>query len=407
MLTKQVQLKGLDCANCAAKIETEVNLIPGLEASVNLMTQTLTLELPTEDAYHDALPSIEQIVHKHEPDVQVIPKDPSPLSEAKAAAPTSAPLSVSSEAQAKAITENDTETEAEAKTEYDTDTESPWDELRPTIIRLVAGGALLAIALIAALPAPVELALYLISYLIVGAPVLVSAAKQIVKGQVFSEHFLMTIATIGAFIIGEYPEAISVMLFYLLGELFQDAAVGHSRRSITALLKIRPETANLLVGEGSETKGTETGKTEIREVRSESVKPGDHIVVRPGERIPLDGIIVSGSSTADTSVLTGESVPRTLAKGDEALSGYVNQAGLLTIKVTKPFADSTVSKILDLVQNASSKKAPTEKFITKFARYYTPVVVFAALALAIIPPLVIPGATFGDWVYRALVFLVV
>ncbi len=205
----------------------------------------------------------------------------------------------------------------------------------------------------------------------------------------------MSIATIGAFFVGEYPEGVAVMLFYLLGELFEDMAVDHSRKSISALMDIRPDYANLKVGD------------ELQKVSPEDVNVGDIIIVKPGEKIPLDGKVIDGVSMVDTAALTGESVPRELEPGNDALSGFINKNGVLTIEVTKEFGESTVAKVLDLVQNASSKKAPTEKFITKFAHYYTPVVVFGALALAVIPPLVIPGATFSDWIYRGLVFLVV
>ena len=413
MLTKELNLKGLDCPNCAAKIEDEVSALQGVHANVNLMKQTITLELQSESMFSDVLPKIEDIVHKHEPDVEVSEytneyasgQAGSAGALAKAAAATAGTTSAAAAAgrdaainsvtaTSTALTTATAPTTAPAPTKAEAE-ESPWEENKATIARLVAGGFGLILAMFLPVSQTVKLALYLISYLIVGGHVLVSAAKGIARGQVFSEHFLMSIATIGAFLIGEYPEAIAVMLFYLVGELFQDLAVGHSRRSISALLKIRPESANLQVG------------SEIRQVAPEEVKPGDVIVVRPGERVPLDGVILTGTSTADTSALTGESMPRDLAPGDEALSGFINQSGLLTVEVTKPFGESTVSKILDLVQNASGRKAPTEKFITKFARYYTPVVVFAALALAIIPPLVIPGQVFSDWLYRALVFLVV
>jgi Cd2+/Zn2+-exporting ATPase len=229
----------------------------------------------------------------------------------------------------------------------------------------------------------------------VGGKVLLRAFNNIRRGQVFDENFLMSIATIGAFLIGENAEGVAVMLFYQVGEIFQSIAVNRSRKSISALMDIRPDFANLKVGD------------ELRKVDPEEVSIGDIIIVKPGEKVPLDGKIIDGNSMVDTSALTGESVPREVVVGDSILGGVINNNGLLTIEVEKVFGDSTVAKILDLVQNASSKKAPTEDFITKFARYYTPVVVFAALALAIIPPIVIEGATFSEWVYRALAFLVV
>ena len=219
--------------------------------------------------------------------------------------------------------------------------------------------------------------------------------KNIRGGHIFDENFLMSIATIGAFIIKEFPEGVAVMLFYQIGELFQDIAVERSRKSISELMDIRPDYANLKIGK------------ELKIVSPDEVKIGDIIVVKPGERIPLDGRVIYGASMVDTSSLTGESVPREVKAGNEVLSGFINNNGALTIEVIKEFGDSTVSKILDLVQNAGSKKAATEKFITKFARYYTPIVVITAVFIAIIPPLFIKGAVFSDWFYRALIFLVI
>lgn len=263
------------------------------------------------------------------------------------------------------------------------------------LIRLGIGGALFAIGLMVKLGFWGELAIFLTSYFLVGGEVLLKSAKNISKGQVFDENFLMSVATIGAFAIQEFPEGVAVMLFYQIGELFQDIAVDRSRRSIQELMDIRPDYANLIDG------------NETRKVDPEEVHIGDKILVKPGEKVPLDGKVLEGNSMLDTSALTGESVPRELTAGDDILAGFINKNGVLTIEVTKIFGESTVSKILDLVQNASSKKAPTENFITKFARYYTPAVVYTAAALALIPPMVIPGAVFSDWVYRALIFLVV
>lgn len=263
------------------------------------------------------------------------------------------------------------------------------------LIRLGLGAALFAIGLIVNLSFWAELAIYLTSYFLVGGEVLLKSAKNISRGQVFDENFLMSVATIGAFAIQEFPEGVAVMLFYQIGEFFQDIAVNRSRKSIQALMDIRPDYAILIDG------------NETRRVDPDEVTIGDRILVKPGEKVPLDGKVVEGSSMLDTSALTGESVPREVITGDDILAGFINKNGVLTIEVTKEFGESTVSKILDLVQNASSKKAPTENFITKFARYYTPAVVFVAAALAIMPPLIIEGATFQDWLYRALVFLVV
>lgn len=262
--------------------------------------------------------------------------------------------------------------------------------------RIIIGTAVLATAVLLSLNNEwLQIALFIISYIIVGGDVVKRAVKNIFKGQVFDENFLMSIATIGAFFIGEYPEGVAVMLFYQVGELFQSYAVGKSRKSIASLMDIRPDYANVKKGD------------ELVKVDPDEVQIGDIIVIKAGEKIPLDGKVIEGSSMIDTSALTGESVPREVEVGSDILSGCININGVITAEVTKEFGESTVSKILDLVENASSKKSNSEQFITKFARYYTPVVVIIAVFLAIIPPLVIDGATFSDWIYRALAFLVV
>lgn len=262
--------------------------------------------------------------------------------------------------------------------------------------RIIIGAAVLATAVLLSLNNEwLQIALFIISYIIVGGDVVKRAVKDILKGQVFDENFLMSIATIGAFFIGEYPEGVAVMLFYQVGELFQSYAVGKSRKSIASLMDIRPDYANVKKGD------------ELVKVDPDEVQIGDIIVIKAGEKIPLDGKVIEGSSMIDTSALTGESVPREVEVGSDILSGCININGVITAEVTKEFGESTVSKILDLVENASSKKSNSEQFITKFARYYTPVVVIIAVFLAIIPPLVIDGATFSDWIYRALAFLVV
>ena len=237
--------------------------------------------------------------------------------------------------------------------------------------------------------------IYIIAYIIVGFEIVRKALRNITRGKVFDENFLMTVATIGAFGIGEFPEAASVMLFYQVGELFQSYAVDKSRKSIASLMDIRPDYANI----------EKDGKLE--KVDPDEVKIGDIIVVKPGEKIPLDGIVVEGKTNLDTKALTGEPMPREANIGDDVISGCINLNGLIKVKVTKEFGESTVSKILDLVENASSKKSKSENFITKFAGYYTPIVVIIAVILAIVPPLIIPGAEFLDWIYRALSFLVV
>ncbi|MBW4427976.1 MAG: cadmium-translocating P-type ATPase [Nostoc desertorum CM1-VF14] len=240
-----------------------------------------------------------------------------------------------------------------------------------------------------------EYLLFIPAYLLSGWSVLHTAGRNILRGRIFDETFLMTVATLGAIAIHKLPEAVGVMLFYKIGELFQDIAVSRSRNSIKALLEVRPDYANI------QTEG------ELKKVPPETVKIGDIIVVKPGEKIPLDGEIIDGNSQVDTSALTGESVPRTVSLGETVLAGMINKMGVIIIRVTKLFDDSSIAKILDLVQNAKSKKAETEKFITKFARYYTPIVVFISLAVAILPPLFISGATSSEWVYRALILLVI
>lgn len=237
--------------------------------------------------------------------------------------------------------------------------------------------------------------LFFISYIIVGYDVIIRAIRNIISGNIFDENFLMTIATIGAFVIGEYPEGVAVMLFFQVGELFQDYAVDKSRRSIADLMNIRPDYANIIIGEN------------IIKKNPEEVRIGDTIIIKPGEKVPLDSIIVDGYSTMDVSALTGESYPLDVKAGDNILSASINMNGLLTAKVVTKYSESTVSKILDLVENASSKKSKSEKFITRFARFYTPIVVVLAVALATIPPLLIRDATFNDWIYRAISFLVV
>lgn len=268
--------------------------------------------------------------------------------------------------------------------------------MKKRLWRIIIGAAVLATAVLLNLNNEwLQIALFIISYIIVGGDVVKRAVKNIFKGQVFDESFLMSIATIGAFFIGEYPEGVAVMLFYQVGELFQSYAVGKSRKSIASLMDIRPDYANVKKGD------------ELVKVDPDEVQIGDIIVIKAGEKIPLDGKVIEGSSMIDTSALTGESVPREVEVGSDILSGCININGVITAEVTKEFGESTVSKILDLVENASSKKSNSEQFITKFARYYTPVVVIIAVFLAIIPPLVIDGATFSDWIYRALAFLVV
>lgn len=348
-------LEGLDCANCSSQIELETNKIAGVSASINFMTRTMSIETEDNVVLSELNKEIVSIVNKIEPDVTVI-----------------------------IVEEKAKENEDNCKDHY-----------KKEMIRLGLGSILFVFGLILDLPSWMELTVFLASYIIVGGEIVLRALKNMRRIRLFDESFLMTIATIGAFMIGEFPEGVAVMLFYQLGELFQNVAVNRSRKSISALMDIRPDFANLKVGDN------------LKKVSPESVNIGDIIVVKPGEKIPLDGTVIEGKSMVDTSALTGESLPRELEPTSIALSGFINKNGVLTIKVTKIFGESTVSKILDLVENASSKKAPTENFITKFARYYTPVVVITALVIALLPPLVLEGATSSDWVYRALVFLVI
>ena len=355
-------LRGLDCPNCSAKIEREVGELEGVSSSVvNLMKQTLTISVDASVATAVAK-QIEAIVHNHEPEVEV------------------------------------SEYVVEATAIKNTKSEDNKDDSKKMIFRLVSGAVFFAIGIILSelvdTPVPVELAFLIISYIILGGDVVLKAVKNITKGRVFDENFLMTLSTVGAFIIGEYPEAVAVMLFYQVGEFFQDMSVKRSRKSIANLMDIRPDSATI------------NRNGDLVTVAPESVSIGEVIVVKPGEKIPLDGIVIDGESMIDTKALTGESVPRTVRQGDEALSGCINQSGVLTIKVTKAFGESTVAKIINLVENASSRKAPTENFITTFARYYTPVVVILAAILAIVPSLAF-GGDWIEWIRRGMVFLVI
>lgn len=263
-------------------------------------------------------------------------------------------------------------------------------------IRIILAFTLYLVALMIHFPLEwINQLIYLVAYVIVGWEIVKKAFRNITRGKVFDENFLMTVATIGAFGIGEFPEAVAVMLFYQVGELFQHYAVDKSRKSIASLMDIRPDFANV------EREGN------VQKVNPSDVKIGEIIIVKPGEKVPLDGIVIEGTSSLDTKALTGEALPRDVQEGLQVISGCINLNGVIKIEVTKEYGESTVSKILNLVENASSKKAKSENFITKFAQYYTPIVVFIALILAVIPPLMIPGATFSDWIYRALSFLVV
>jgi Cd2+/Zn2+-exporting ATPase len=352
---KKYTLKNLDCASCAAKIEDNLTKLGEVKfVTVNFANSTMTIDT-------DNLEKVKARIKEIEPEVEL-----EDIDKEKTIVSTSELL------------------------------ENKWQ-----IIKAVSGILLLIAGMIfekEIYNTPFHIGEYLVfgtGYLIVGWNVIASAVKNIIRGQVFNEHFLMAIATLGAFAIDQMPEAVAVMLFYVVGELFQDIAVNRSRKSIKALMEIKPEYANLVVG------------GELVKVSPESIQVGDTILVKVGEKIPLDGEVIDGNSFVDTSALTGESVPRKMKKDDLVLSGTINQTAVLTIKVTKLFSESSVSKILELVENASSKKAETEKFITTFAKYYTPMVVSCALLLAVLPPLLISGQTFSEWIYRALVVLVI
>ena len=342
-------LNGLNCANCAEKIIKSVSEIDGISnANLNFSTKKLKYEIADESKNESILNQIKKIISSIESGVTVI---------------------------------SDDEEEQEENLSFE-------------FTKIIISAVLFMLSLLTD-NRNASLILIVFSYIIVGYEVIISAIKNIFKGKPFDEAFLMTIATIGAFAIGKYSESVVVMLFYQVGEFFQGLAVNRSRKSISDLMNIRPDYANIKTSKG------------IEKVSPESVKVGDIIIVKAGEKIPLDGRIISGTSSIDTSALTGESMFREAIEGENVLSGSINVNGLLEIEVEKEFSESTVSKILDLVENASSKKATTEKFITRFARVYTPFVVIVAVLLASIPPLLIPSAVFNDWLYRALVFLVI
>ena len=354
-MKREFILEGLNCPNCGARIEADVGKLPQVTvSSLNLMKQTLTLEVSKDE---DIFGKVERIVHSYEPDVKV-----------------------------------------RLKTQEHTHDHAHEGDTKKMILRMSIGAVIFAASILLGavwkVSLPVQLAFYITAYVILGYDVLLSAVKNIVKGHVFDENFLMSLSSVGAFFIGEYPEAVAVMLFYQVGEFFQDLAVQRSRKSISDLMDIRPDTASV------------KRNGQIMTVSPEDVAVGEWILVKPGEKIPLDGVVRRGDSMVDTRALTGESVPRSVHPLDEVLSGCINESGLLTIQVTKSYSESTVAKIIDMVENASSRKAPTENFITAFARYYTPVVVILAALLAVIPPLLFQGV-WTDWIHRAFVFLVV
>lgn len=355
----ELELRGLDCASCAGKIEDRTAKLEGVKtASLDFVNKKIKVDIENELDRDRIKDSIIKLVNKFEPGVEVLD------------------LSI-----------KDMDSSHDHSHEHGNfDTHE--------LIRIVSSLILFIIPPLLKLQGGIRLSTYLLAYFIVGYDVLIRAGKNLVNRTPFDENFLMTLATIGAFIIGEYPEGVAVMLFYQVGELFQGMAVNRSRKSIKALTDIMPDYANL------------EKDNEIVVVDPTEVRIGDYIIIKPGEKVPLDGLVVEGESSLDTSNITGESVPRSIGVGNQIISGVINNQGLLKVKVEKEFGESTVTKILDLVENASSRKAPTEQFITKFARYYTPAVVFIALGIGILPTLFFNGEL-TDWAYRAFVFLVI
>lgn len=372
-------IKGLDCANCAAKLERNLRDIPQLaDATIDFMAQKLILRLNSSDDLETVLTEVQKVIERIEPGVTITEKT-------KMTKVAQEPTGTDNPADGQSAQQIDKSKKKAGKF---------TPEMQQSLLKIAISAALFLVAQLLPLPDLAQFGVFLLAYLIVGGEIVLRAVKNITRGQVFDENFLMSVATIGAFCVGEYPEGVMVMLLYQLGELFQDYAVHRSRRSIADLMDIKPEIAHI-----------KQGDTYIS-VAPDEVAIGDIIQVRPGEKVPLDGVILEGASALDTVALTGESVPRNVAAGQQVLSGCINISGVLTVRVEKEYEDSTVAKILDLVENASSKKADAENFITRFARYYTPVVVGVAVLLALVPPLV-TGDPFSPWIYRALVFLVI
>lgn len=367
LIKKELILNGLNCAHCAQVINEKVSKLEGIEeCNLNFINKKLTVNINESKNEEEIISTIINIIDSTEPglDIKII---------------------------------SDSEDDKEDH-DHGHDHSHNHDVSKKDLIKLIIGSIVYIFGIyqiFTGIESKFADLLFIVAYIVVGGEVLTKAVKNIFRGQVFDENFLMTIATIGALAIGELPEAVGVMLFYQIGEFLQGVAVGKSRKSISELMDIRPDYANLKTG------------SEISIVSPKEVSIGEVIVIKPGEKVPLDGIVVEGNSMLDTSALTGESVLKEISVGDEVLSGFINKNALLSVKVTKGFGESTVSKILELVENANNKKSKTENFITKFSKYYTPVVVIAALLIAVVPPIVIPGALFSDWLYRGLIFLVV
>ncbi|NFN95111.1 cadmium-translocating P-type ATPase [Clostridium botulinum] len=407
----KLSLKGLDCANCANKIERKVNDIEDVyEANINFSLGKLTVKLHENKDKDKVFNMIKEIVNKLEPDVIVIneknnftdnltTEEINHDNKCNKSCCGHDNCSTHTHKSSHTHSHNDDHNHIENISEdNEVNSKTRLFDKKKFIYEnqiFIIGLILYLIAVLFKENSYLNISIFVVSYILIGGDVLKTAFKNILRGEIFDENFLMTIATIGALAIGEYPEAVGVMMFYKIGELFQGYAVNKSRKSITSLMNIRPEYANII---------TEHGE---KRVYPEEVKIDDFIIIKPGERIPLDGIVTDGKGSIDISALTGESLPREINIGDELLSGSINLSSVIKLKVTKVFSESTVSKILKLVENSSSKKAKTEKFITKFSRLYTPIVVFLAIAVAIIPPIIIQGEVFSDWIYRALIFLVI
>ncbi|NFD29804.1 cadmium-translocating P-type ATPase [Clostridium botulinum] len=398
IIKKKLLLKGLHCANCATKIERAVQKLNIIEeANYNFNNSTLIINL--EETHKDSIiKTIQEIVDRIEPGVKVVDKENLKRTVVHAPVKNSSNLKMQNNKEENLKLdkkENSYEHNHDHSHGHSHDGEDSDELEKKTLIRIISGVVLLILATVLKSKETLSIGLYLASYVLIGGKVILSSIRNISKGQVFDENFLMAVATVAAIGVKQYPEAVAVMLFYEVGEFLQDKAVNKSRKSITALMNIRPNYANLVKGE------------DIEVVSPEDINIDDIIMVKPGEKIPLDGIVVKGQSFVDTSAITGESLISEISKDSNVLSGYINKNGVIKIKVTKTFGESTVSKILELTENASATKANTEKFITKFARYYTPVVVFAALALAVIPTLILKDPDISKWIYRAAVFLVV
>lgn len=385
--TFKLTLSGLDCANCANKIEDRVNRLELVEeANMNFSTSQLTVLMKPSALKTEVVTEIKLIVKQLEPHVIVEERVSTQVTQQSSCCGGSC-----SSHEGHHHAHKDSHQTRQVSDEENSS--KVFNFMKENVYLLL--GVIIFLAVSVVKPTGIlEISLYGVSYLLIGGKVLLTALRNITHGEIFDENFLMTIATVGAFAIGEYPEAIAVMLFYEIGELFQSYAVNRSRKSISSLLDIRADHANLV---------TESG---TKEVSPEAVFIGQYIVIKPGERVPLDGEVVEGECYLDTSALTGESVPRLVSVGQEILAGCINTNALVKVRVTKVAGESTVARILELVENASSKKAQTEKFITKFARVYTPIVVALAVLIAIIPPVVFQ-ANFSTWLYRALSFLVV